>query len=360
MTGRIHDRYLLKQFVRIFFISLVAFTTIYITINTFEEIDNFIDNEASLVNVARYYFYSVPFILTYIIPISLLLATIFSMGVLSRRNELTAFIASGVSLLRLTRPIILTAIAVSVFSTFFNDYVVPRSLRKSKEVKDFDIEGRAPLDPSVKDNFHYLGQSGYIYLARRYNHRTETLLEVVLQKFEDNTLRRRVDAKRAKFVEGTWVFYDGFDRGFEGTEEIVRQFDVLALADLKEQPGSFIKRELNPENMNFFELSEYIDKVRNSGGNTERYLTDLYFKLSYPLAGAIFVLLGIAFASGKRKQSMATGFGLTLGIAFLYYGLLRVGQTLGYEGVVPPWLAAELGNILFLGIAVIFLAKANQ
>jgi lipopolysaccharide export system permease protein len=92
----------------------------------------------------------------------------------------------------------------------------------------------------------------------------------------------------------------------------------------------------------------------------EEYLVDLYFKLSFPFAGSIFVLIGIAFAAGKRKQSVASGFGLTLVVAFMYYGVLRVGQTLGHNGVIPPLLAAQMGNIVFLVIGLPLLVRANR
>ena len=65
-----------------------------------EEIDNFIDHEAEIKHIVLYYVFSIPFILTYIIPVSLLLGTVFAMGVMARRNEFTALIASGVSLVR--------------------------------------------------------------------------------------------------------------------------------------------------------------------------------------------------------------------------------------------------------------------
>jgi lipopolysaccharide export system permease protein len=199
-----------------------------------------------------------------------------------------------------------------------------------------------------------------VYLASRYNHGNRTLYDVVLQQFDENTLIRRIDAKRAVWRNGAWHFRSGFDRVFEAQNEQVKAFDELTMAELTEDPLSFAKEEVEQENMNLKELSSYIRKVRNSGGSTERYQTDLYFKFSYPLAGSIFVLIGVAFASGKRKQSIATGFGVTLLISFLYYGVLRVGQTLGYNGVVPPLLAAQLGNIVFLVVGVFLLAKANQ
>ncbi|MDH3215224.1 MAG: LPS export ABC transporter permease LptG [Candidatus Krumholzibacteria bacterium] len=360
MITRIHDKYLLKQFLKVFALSVIAFVVIYVTVDTFEEIDNFIDHNAKIRHIVLYYVYSLPFILTYIIPVSLLLGTVFSMGILARRNEITAFISSGVSLVRVAQPILLLAMMVSMASAVFNDVVVTRANRRQKDIKRYDIEGRTRSDPRLKENFHYLGENGFVYLASRYNHENRTLYEVVVQQFDENTLVRRVDAKRAVWKHGAWLFSSGFDRVFQSKSEQVQAFRELKIPELQEDPESFAKREVDQENMNARELTSYIDKVRKSGGSTERYTTDLYFKFSYPLAGSIFVLIGIAFASGKRKQSMATGFGVTLLISFIYYGVLRVGQTLGYNGVVPPFLAAQLGNLIFLTVGVGLLSRANQ
>lgn len=360
MGIRIHDRYLLSQFIRIFFVSVLIFTIIYITVNVFEEIDNFIDHNATLKHVALYYLYSIPFILTYIIPVSLLLGAIFSMGILARRNELTAFISSGVSLVRIALPILVAAIVVSVFSAWFNDRVVTKASRLGRMVKHHDIEGRPRADPDLKENFHFLGENGSVYLARRYNHATKTLYDVVLQQFDKNTLLRRVDAKTAKWADDHWVFKSGFERVFESDTERVRAFDELVVPELRERPDDFAKEEVDEENMNFTELRSHIGRVRRSGGTVDRYLTDLYFKFSYPLAGSIFVLLGIALSSGKRKQSIATGFGLTLLISFIYYGVLRVGQTLGYNGLLPPLLGAQMGNIVFLVVGIALVSRANR
>ncbi len=360
MISRIHDRYLLKQFLRVLLFSILSFIIIYITVDVFEEIDNFIDHQAKFRHIILYYVYSIPFILTYVTPVSLLLAAVFSMGVLARRNELTAFISSGISLIRVSMPILLAALLVSIASAFFNDFVVTRANRGRKDIMHYEIEGRKRSDPYMKENLYYLGENGFVYLARRYNHMNKTLYDVVVQQFKENTLVRRIDAKRAFWRMDHWVFYGGFDRKFIGENEEVQAFDELTIPGIQEQPEAFAKREIDHENMNFKQLRIYIRKVQKSGGSIERYLVELYFKLSFPLAGSIFVLLGVAFASGKRKPSIATGFGLTLAISFIYYGILRVGQTLGYNGIMPPLLAAQLGNILFLGVGIASLVRANR
>jgi lipopolysaccharide export system permease protein len=360
MHLRIHDRYLLKQYLRIFFFSVLAFVVIYITVDVFEEIDNFIDHEAHIRDIIAYYFYSVPYILTYIIPVSLLLGTVFAMGVMSRRNETTALVASGVSLVRIAWPVLATALLVSAGSAYFNDVLVSKANRRNKDIMHYRIEKQTPPSPILKENIYYLGANGFVYHARLYNHAVKTFYDVVIQQFDAQTLKRRIDARRADWKDGRWVLEDGMERTFGKGGESVRAFDQMELPEIDETPEDFGKREIDWENMTSAELRDYIEKVRRSGGDVTRYLVDLYFKFSFPLAGAIFVLIGVAFASGKRKPSIATGFGVTLLVAFMYYAVLRVGQTLGHNGVIPPLLAAQFGNIIFLGVGLVSLVRANQ
>jgi lipopolysaccharide export system permease protein len=359
MRPRIHDSYLLKRFLKIFLYSLLAFVVIYITVNVFEEIDNFLDHDAKLVHVARYYLFSIPFVMTYVVPVSLLLGTVFAMGILARRNELTALLASGVSLARVAAPIFAFALAVSVASVFFNDLVVSRANRVKTDVMRYDIEGRQRENPDVKNNFRFLGADGFVYLAETYSHENLAMYDVVIQQFDGNTLERRIDAKSAKWNGARWVFSNGFVRTFEGEEHVVA-FDTLTVPGMRERPDDFAQKEIDEENMTSAELRRYIDRVERSGGKAHKYLVDLYFKLSFPFAGSIFVLIGVALSSGKRKPSIATGFGLTLVVAFVYYAILRVGQTLGHNGVIPPALAAQLGNIIFLVIGLVMLRRANR
>ena len=360
MRPRIHDRYLLRNFLRVFAFSLVAFILIYVTVNIFEEIDNFIDHDAKVRHILRYYLYSLPFVMTYVVPVSLLLGTVFAMGVLARRNELTALLASGVSLTRVARPIFVTSLLIALFSIYFNDHVVAMANRRKDDVMHHDIEGRERPDNKEKTDFRYLGAHGFIYLASTYSHTNTMLHDVVVQQFSDDTLIRRVDARKAVWRSHRWLFSNGYTRTFAADGEHVEAFDTLTIREMTETPDDFAQEEIDEENMNFFELRHYIDRVRRSGGVVEKYLVDLYFKFSFPFAGSIFVLIGVALASGKRKPSIATGFGLTLVVSFMYYAVLRVGQTLGHNGVLPPLLAAQMGNIVFLAIGLFMLRRANR
>ncbi len=117
---RIHDRYVLGGFARNLLIGLLAFTVIYITVDISEETDNFYDHGATIREVASYYFYTLPWIVLLVMPVAVLLSSVFTLGRLSRENELTALISSGTPLVRIAAPILWAAFILSVSSIVLN------------------------------------------------------------------------------------------------------------------------------------------------------------------------------------------------------------------------------------------------
>jgi lipopolysaccharide export system permease protein len=357
---RTHDRYVLRLYTRSLLLAILAFLVIYVTVDVFEQIDEWLDKEAALRDVLRYYYYSIPLMLSYVTPVAILLASIFAMGGLARRNELTALLAAGVSLKRVALPVLLASLGVSLLLILFDETVVVHANRERKEIKHFDIEHKKRLDPGLKKNLHYLGEEGMVILARRFVYATRTMDDVVVQQFRNNTLARRLEARRARWNGSHWVFYEGFDRTFEGDSERVEPFRQKVVPEIVERPEDFAKREVDRENMTVPELRDYIRKVARSGGEIAPYLTELYFRFSFPLAGAIFALLGVPLTARRRKISLASGFGQALVVSFLYYAVLRMGRSLGSQGVLPPLLGAQAGNILFMIVGGLLFWRAER
>ena len=137
---KIHDRYILTGFWRNVLLGILAFLVIYITVDINEKIDDFIDNNATMLEIFSYYIFKLPWIVMLITPVSVLLATVFTLGKLARQNELTAFIASGTSLVRVAGPIILSALAITFFSIIFGEFVVPRANRRGERIMEVNIK----------------------------------------------------------------------------------------------------------------------------------------------------------------------------------------------------------------------------
>jgi len=358
---KIHDRYILTSFFRNLFIGLLAFTLIYITVDINEEIDNFIDHDATLEHISSYYLFKIPWIIVLILPVSILLSTVFSLGKLSRANELTAFIASGTPLIRVAMPIIVSSFVISLLSLAFGEYVVPLANRRSERIMLVEIEKKKQKDATTyRRNLHYQGEEGRVYYADVFDPKLNVLIKVIVQEYRGASLFRRIDAKKAFWDGAKWVFLDGAIREFTDEGESITTFKRLPMDSLPERPNDLAKESIEPEEMNFRELTDYIDKIKRGGGPVDKYLVDLYFKFSFPFTNLIFAVIGIALSSAKRKPSMATGFGMTLLISFTYYGVLRIGQALGHSGVIQPALGAWIGNIIFITIGGILLFKANR
>jgi len=198
------------------------------------------------------------------------------------------------------------------------------------------------------------------YYAEKYDTKLKALTNVIVQKHKGAHLETRIDAKKG-FWNGTmWIFIDGVSRSFSNDQETTTRFSRLPVPNLEIKPDDLTKEEMEPEEMNFVQLREYIDKIKRQGGSINKYSVDLYFKFSFPFTSLLFTILGTALSASKRKTSMATGFGLTLLISFTYYGILRLGQAFGKSGIIHPFIGAWAGNIVFLVFGAILLYKANK
>lgn len=183
--------------------------------------------------------------------------------------------------------------------------------------------------------------------------------EVSLQEFQAGRLVRRIDAAEATWDGTRWVFASGFLRTFENDAEQAKPFTRLAVG-VCERPDDFAREARNPDEMNVFELRDYIEKLRASGARVANYLVDLHLKLAFPLINFIVVMIGAPVATRMRLQSAALGFGLSIAIAFVFYAFMRAGQAFGHSGVLPPYLAAWMGDLVFGAVGVTMMARAQR
>ena len=101
-------------------------------------------------------------------------------------------------------------------------------------------------------------------------------------------------------------------------------------------------------------------KLRASGLRVEKYLVDLHLKLSFPIFNVIVVMIGASVATRLRLQSAALGFGFSVVIAFVYWGFMQLGKALGHSGLVSPYAAAWMGDVVFGAAAVLLLLQAQK
>ena len=128
------DKYILREFFVKFCLTLVSLLIIIIIVDVIDHLNKFIDAKIPQIEIIHYYFYSFPWFISIGIPISCLLATIFSLGLLHNQNEITALKSAGISIYRVSRSLIITGFFISIFSFFFDNFIVTNSLNNKSEI----------------------------------------------------------------------------------------------------------------------------------------------------------------------------------------------------------------------------------
>ena len=357
---RILDRYILREFLSYLGLGLSGFIVIFVVVDLFEKIDVFLDHRAPIGLIATFYLYRAPEVVVLALPVALLLATFLALGQLNKFGELTAMRAAGLPLLTILRPVFAVAVGAALASLVLGELVAPRASAERDRIYDEQIQQVRKDAVRERAEVSYLGAGGRMYYIRLYVVPEQRMHEVTLMQYADGKLIDRVDAAEASWDGHQWVFSSGWVRRFEGGREKAEPFVRLALPELQEEPRDFAKEDLQPGEMNFLELQRYINRLRASGHRVVGYLVDLHLKLSFPLFNVIVVMIGASVATRLRMQSAALGFGFSVIIAFVYWGFMQLGKALGHSGLVSPYVAAWVGDVVFGGAGVVLLAQAQR
>lgn len=356
---RILDRYIVKDFLKSVLLSLFAFVFIYSIVDLFEKLSSFIDKKASVIAIAKYYFYQLPYVIVLILPVAVLLSLFFTLGVMVRRNELVAIKSAGVSVNRILLPLIVVGALLSLAVFGLGEGIAPIANRRKDAIKRVELDKLPPIDYKYRKNMFYLGSGGRMYFAKIFDGRKMELVEpVVLQFGPQSTITSRTDAKRGVWSEGVWEFEEVVVRRFR--PETVTRYDRIRLPDLRETPEDFSKIREDPEDMSYWSLRRYIAQKKSAGEDVLRESVELNMKLSFPAINLVIVLFGAPIAASIRRSGAAAGFAGSLLISFLYWGFIQVAKSLGYHGTLHPIVAAWANNAFFAGCGFVLLWWARR
>jgi lipopolysaccharide export system permease protein len=348
-------RYVTREFLKIFGLSLSSLIVIYVVVLFFQKMNLFSQYHAPFHLIFVYFLYKIPeVIFQYTLPYAILFATLLTLSTFSRNSEITAMKAGGVSLYRITFPLLIIALIISFFSFLGNEYLVPVTYQKTRYLLDVQVRKEKPA--SFFKNYKIWYRSDHRILnIQLLDPHTKVLSGFTLYELDDHfQCIKRVDAREVKWVEGQWWLYDGTVRDFQADGSTrMTPFDKMEF-NLGENWDSLRRIGRNSEEMSYGELWTYIQKIQTSGYDATRYLVDLYSKLSTPFLSFIMVLIGIPFAlKTSRSGGVALSLGSSVAIGFVYGVIFYVFVSFGKSGVLSPFLACWIPTVLF-GLAGIF------
>jgi lipopolysaccharide export system permease protein len=326
-------RYLFREYAKIFLMCFSGLMTVYLVIDFFEKVRRFLSYDAQWVDVLSYFALKVPAISFQIIPLAVLMATLLTLGLLSRNNEITALRACGISLPWIASPFLTFAVMMTLVLLLFSSIIIPLATSKAEEM-----------------HVTSMARSG------------DTLADVQLFHFDPNfRLIDMTEAHEAHYADRAWTLHRGSQRRFNRDGSVsLTEFDRKPIA-LALIPNDFVGGLAGePELMTFRDIRESRERLYQHGSQFARLLTDYYGRIAFPLVTVIMVLVGIALSlrrSGIRGGSMAIGIGQALLVGFLYWAAHSIAIAFGRGGVLPPVVAGWLANALFTSYGLYLMLK---
>lgn len=356
------DRYVLKTFIFTLFFSMIALYIIFIVVTLMENLDEFIDNAVSFDIILEYYLSYFPEIIKLLTPISLLLASLFSIGKLSQNNEITAMKSGGQSLYRLMLPFLVFSILLSIGQFYFNGNIVPKAIERKKEIeREYLKKNRSSSSiydlnfrDSPKKNLSMQFYSSTGMFGRR----------VMINEFKSNNsqeLTKTIEANNINWNDslGIWVLKNGISRNIKNGKIIeINSFDSL-IVSLNIDHEQLIKLKKEYDEMTFDELKEYIELMKIGGKDVSFQLINYHSELAFPFANVIVILFGIPFASIKRKGGMAVQIAAALTVSFAYLIFTQVGKQVGLAIELDPVATGWLANGVFFILSLIVIFKTR-
>ena len=356
---KIIDKYICKEFLyavvgTIFICSVVLFISLI-----FENYDDIKDENISTLATMQFFLYSMPFKIIKVLPLTMILAVLFSMGHLAKNYEILAIVSSGVNQSRISYPILIITFIISLLSIVFNETVVSYTEYKAKRFQQIYIKKENPANLEKNTNIFLKGQGKRFFNIKSYNGITKVMKDPSIFEIDEEgtTIKSRMDAEEGKLIsssdeenKSTWEFQNAISREFDknGAVAKITKYPDKYTVTFGEDLQTFLSVSKKPEEMDFFELWKYIKVVELRGIPVGEYKTDLHMKLAFPLSCLIVTLLGIPFAIRTKAGSMVIAFGFGIVVSIFYYFVTALCQTLGHSGQLPPILAAWLPNVLFL------------
>ena len=345
--------------------SLAGFVSIYVLFELFGSFSRIVSANVPPAVTAKYLAaYLSPFF-HYLVPASLMLATLYTMWSFCRRSELTAMRASGISLAAVVRPILLVACAMAVFVAWVNESYMPLHAQWAMDLR----KDRFGKEGDTKDAFTYSNTAARRHWTVEGGHNTaySRLEGVRVNAYaREGAGEMSLTAARADYLDGEWWFTDAKVQhyGADGRPKAspTPELDALPLRvfpAFKERPEDMRMQDTDARFSSVLGKLRYLamsPDIREQG--RRKIIYDAWAQAVSPLACIVITLLSIPAGISSGRQAVFAGVLGAVGMFFAYYGFVIGCMALAQTGLVPPQPAALLPPVLFAVLGAFYCARS--
>lgn len=362
MRLRLLDKYVLAELLYPFIFGVAAFSSIFIASSMLFKIVQYITTYgASMTAVAKLFLYSLPEVINYTFPMSMLLASLMAFGKLSGSSEIVAMKSGGISYFRIVAPVLIVGFLVSIFSVIWAEKIVPPAKTAGERVLRQEIRGN--IKPRSQENVvikMLSGETKRITYARTFDQDKGKMTDVAIEEFEKDKLVRIQTAKSAIWENNQWKMQDGIVYTVDDQEGVTSKANFTEqIIPLNMSPKEVGWEDKGVDEMTIGELRGYINILKRQHEPYSDPQTEIYMRFAIPMASFFFAMLGAPLGTQKQRTSSSIGLGISIIVIFIYYAIMAFTSGLGRGGTIPPLLAAMAPNIVCMLVGIYLLKQKN-
>jgi LPS export ABC transporter permease LptG/LPS export ABC transporter permease LptF len=351
---RILDRYVGGMYIRMLLLSGASLLGVFYISTFIDRADKLFKGTATTQMLADYFVYVTPQYVYYVMPLSVLLATLITIAVLSRNSELIVMKAGGVSLYRIAAPMFVCAIAAAGIIYVLDKTIVGPYLERADRLRlVMNGQATAPLDPlsygwvqGTNDDFYYF---------RGYDPTMHRLTGLSHFEFTRGMTRltKHTYVETASFAgpsgnsRGRWQVTQGWTRKLGDKDEVLSTTPIVNETREFETAAYYGIEQPDPKYMRLGDLRRYTDRMVAGGYEMFSQQVWLARRNAFPFATLIMTLIAVPFAVTIGRGGAMAGVAVGIGLALVYWVSISFFAALGDGGLIAPALAAWAPNLLF-------------
>ncbi len=321
---------------------MASFIAIYLLIDFFEKIDNFLEKGKPMGLVLKFFILNIPFIIEQVGPVCILLAGVVTLGILNYTNELIALKACGVPLRKITAPILLAGVLFTTLFLAMSQYILPKTIAATNHIWHREVKGRVPLGIYRNGRYYYRGQDGFYSFARPDPRSTHFLFFAYTAWNDTYELTKNITAQEADWADNLWTLKHGQIQEAIGNNSFSTKLFTANHCTFHEIPENFFVPEYQSLEMSLVELY-HETKKQTSEDERNKAWAEFYGRISYTLLGLPLLLLGLPLlllVYRKWGKDLSLAIPTSCGMAFLCWGAWGTLQSLAKASYLNPLIAA--------------------
>jgi lipopolysaccharide export system permease protein len=367
MTGsRILDRYISREMLPPFFLSMTVLLLVLFLNKMFRLADLVISKGASVLSILQVFAYVIPSFLVITIPMSLVIASLTTFARLSADSEVTAMKASCISLYSMIRPVFFFALVCFVLTAFTSLVLVPGADSALKAHLFNMVKSRAMvgIEPGVFTNTF---DGMVIYVDKMQS--LDNLEGIFISDERSAQEPYAVISRRGRLIADpeslnvTLSMQEGSIHVKPKDEQTytIMNFDAgrlyLDISNALVQKGAPRK---GYHDFGTLELIQEIRQLRKECKPSYPPETELHKRLSIPFACLILGLIGAPLGIRRSRSGKSAGVAIALLVFLVYYIVLGSATNLAETGTIQPLVAFWIPNALMILGSLIFVLKKGR